>query len=655
MCGIAGIWHIDKSPLEIEKLKRFTDSMFHRGPDGSGYKVFDGPMLGFGHRRLSILDLSESGKQPMEFEQNKLWITFNGEIYNFIEIRNELKTAGFNFKSESDTEVVLAAYTYWGKDCFNKFNGMWAIAIFDPAKNTLLLSRDRFGVKPFYYLQTNNVFAFASETLAFKHLDNFNISPNTDILSYTIDNPVMTEGTGHTIWNNILQLLPGHFMEINLSKPHFEQKRWFQIPQQTNKISYKEAQEEFFRLFENAVKLRLRSDVPVATALSGGLDSSSVYSMLYHLKSKNISAERTDFNKIKGFVATFEGTMQDETEYAQSVVDYCKGDAVFLRTDFNNIIQNIESSTKLFNDISATPICVLGDVYRGMRENKYIVSLDGHGVDEMLYGYRSLAGMAITQSVMALNVTTEEDLKETYLNMFHEQVRESEKEKLNKRIYNLKQISGINTASGKLKYRLKQNLKKIAGKTENIFSYSTNIHSEFLIARNVKAFKNLSDKPVSLSHYDIAEKELAIDFYYRNIPYNMKDFDRAAMQHGIEIRMPFMDYTLVNFVFSLPTDFKIGNGYTKRIMRDSLSSILPEKVRTRKLKIGMGAPINDWFNHQLSTYICDTVSSSSFLQNGLWKGPELQNFVLEKSKNKTWTLSEAQQFWNILNAHLILQ
>lgn len=655
MCGIAGIWHLDKTTLETGKLERFTDSMSHRGPDGSGYKIFMENMLGFGHRRLSILDLSESGKQPMEFGQNKLWITFNGEIYNFIELRNELKTHGFNFKSESDTEVVLAAYSYWGKDCFNKFNGMWAIAIYDLAKNSLLLSRDRFGVKPFYYLQTSKLFAFASETIAFKNLDGFNLTPNNEILSQTIDNPVLTEGTGYTIWNNILQLLPGHFMEINLSKPAFEQKRWFQIEQKPLTISYREAKEEFFKLFENAVKLRLRSDVPVATALSGGLDSSSVYSMLYFLKSKNIQVERTDFNRIKGFVATFEGTMQDETEYARSIVEHCEGEAEFLKTDFNNIIQNIESSTKLFNDISATPICVLGDVYRGMRKSNYIVSLDGHGVDEMLYGYRSLAGMAITQSVMSLDSTNEEDLTQTYLSMFHDDVREQEKEKLYKRVQSLKQILGINTAGGKLKHKLKQNIKKIKGNSAEFFSTPTTINSNFLSTRNLNPLKNLSDKPVSLSNYSIAEKELAIDFYYRNIPYNMRDFDKAAMQHGIEIRMPFMDYNLVNFVFNLPTEFKIGGGYTKRIMRDSFSSILPEKVRTRKLKIGMGAPINDWFNNQLSSYISDTVSSSNFLQNELWRGTELQKMVHEKCKNKNWTLAEAQQFWNILNAHLILQ
>jgi asparagine synthase (glutamine-hydrolysing) len=183
-------------------------------------------------------------------------------------------------------------------------------------------------------------------------------------------------------------------------------------------------------LFENACKIRMRSDVPVACALSGGLDSSSVYSMLYHLKKSNSKEERVNFQSLKGFVATFDGTEQDETDYARSVVDFCKGEAEFLSTDFNNVIKNIESSTRLFNDITATPISVLGDVYKNMRKHNYLVSMDGHGADEMLYGYRSLVGMALTQSLLEMDSQREKDLTETYLAMFHPNHRAEETLKL---------------------------------------------------------------------------------------------------------------------------------------------------------------------------------------------------------------------------------
>jgi len=656
MCGIAGIWHLNEKELESEKLRRFTDALTHRGPDGSGYKLFNEVKLGLGHRRLSILDLSEAGKQPMSYPKSNLHITFNGEIYNFIEIRNELKNLGYQFATDTDTEVVLAAYKQWNFDCFNKFNGMWAVGIYNSDTKQLLLCRDRFGVKPLYYsFKPNDFVAFASETVAFRHLDNFTLSANDELISRSIDNPVYTEGTGYTIWNNIYQILPGHFTEINLNSKNIQQKRWFEIPRKNISISYNEAKEEFFRLTENAVKLRLRSDVPVATALSGGLDSSTVYAMLYHLRNKNLSSERINFNDIKGFVATFEGTLQDETDYAKSVVDFYKGEAEFIKTDFDTIIGNIESSTRLFNDITATPISVLGDVYKSMRSNNYIVSLDGHGVDEMLYGYRSLVGMAINQAIISLDTEYEADLTNTYLEMCHPEFREDERKKLIERSIQLKNLLSINTTAGKIKYAVKQKLKEFLPHKPDLFNPPSVAAVSWLKNKRFSSVKQLSDQPVDLSFYNASEKELAIDFYYRNIPYNMRDFDRAAMQHGIEIRMPFMDYNLVNFVFSLPMKYKVGNGYTKRVMRDSMQNILPEKISKRKLKIGMGAPIADWFNDSLSSYILDTVHSNRFLSNPLWDGKEIQDFVSRNCEHKKWKQKEAQQFWNILNAHIILQ
>jgi len=196
MCGIAGIWNLNGSSLEMNSLRKFTDSISHRGPDGSGYELLNDSMLGFGHRRLSILDLSEAGKQPMFNENRDLVISFNGEIYNFIEIRKELIASGEKFSTETDTEVILTAYKKWGKDCLNKFNGMFAIAIWDVNKKELLLIRDRFGVKPLYYLFIPNViFAFASETIAFKNLSGFNRDVSQKILDISLAEPNIIEGS----------------------------------------------------------------------------------------------------------------------------------------------------------------------------------------------------------------------------------------------------------------------------------------------------------------------------------------------------------------------------------------------------------------------------------------------------------------------------
>ncbi len=653
MCGIAGILNLNAT-LEYDVIKRFTDSMKHRGPDGGDYILLNQNKLAFGHRRLSILDLTDAGKQPMQWS-NRYTITYNGEIYNFIELRKELEIEGIKFYTQTDTEVILAAYHQWGFNCFNKFNGMWALALYDAKTNNLLLCRDRFGVKPLYYLyQQGKQLAFASETLAFKYLENFRLTHDVNHISASLNNPVNIEGTGYTIWEGVKQLLPGHYIQLNLNAVKVEQKRWFEIPKIQLSITYAEAQEEFFSLLSNAVKLRLRSDVPVATALSGGLDSSSVYAMLYHLKKLNLSSERVDFNKIKGFVATFDGTIQDETEYAKAVVEHCKGEAEFLKTDFTSIISTIESSTRLFNDITATPISVLGDVYKSMRQHNYLVSLDGHGVDEMLYGYRSLVGMAITESIVAMDKDQEKDLTNTFVSMFHANLQIEESNRIAIKSQNFKTLLAINSPFGKVKYKLKQKIKSAIGSKPHYYSPVKFLSNQGVSLNELKNSKDLSNKPIDLSYYNTAERELVIDFYYRNIPYNMRDFDRAAMQHGVEIRMPFMDYNLVNFVFSLPMHYKVGHGFTKRVMRDAMKNLLPEKVRLRKLKIGMGAPIHDWFNQQLSQYLLDTVHSQKFLQNNLWEGAKLRDMVEKRCFAKSWELHEAQQFWNILNAHIIL-
>lgn len=655
MCGITGILSLNNQIIELENLNKFSESIKHRGPDGFGCEIFDEGRIGLAHRRLSILDLSESGKQPMT-RFSHLHITYNGEVYNFIELRKELEKVGFSFTSATDTEVIIASYHYWGLECFNKFNGMWAIAIYNSNTHELLLSRDRFGVKPLYYSWVKGSFlAFASETIAFKHLKGFTCQPNEFTFSLAINNPVCVEGTGYTIWKDVKQLLPGHFAIISSNSDNLIQKRWYSIPQRTNHSKYSTAQSEFFDLFADAVRLRMRSDVPVATALSGGLDSSAVFCMLNYLRKKNVEESRIDYQNIKAFVATFDGTIQDETDFAKEVVNYCNGHVEYIESNYKSLIDDIESSTILFNEISGTPISVLGNVYRSMRLSNYFVSLDGHGVDEMLYGYKSLVGMAIMQAIEEGNTDYEYDLINTYLNMFLPEQRHYERIKLDEKSKSLRKLLGYGSLIGRIKYLGKRGMRCIYGEDVEHYRFETKLGSQYLNILEVNAPDSLTNFPISLAGLSTGEKELYIDFYYRNIPYNMRDFDRASMQHGIEIRMPFMDYRLVEFIFSLPTKYKVGDGFTKRIMRDSLKDIMPSMVTQRKGKIGMGAPIHDWFNGPLNEYVKDTFSSHNFLTNNIWKGYKLRDIAIKKSKDRSWDLNTAQEFWAFLNAHIILK
>lgn len=234
MCGIAGIWQFNNNQLGIDKLKRFTDAMRHRGPDGADYKIFDNANLGLGHRRLSILDLSEAGKQPMSYADGRYWITYNGEVFNFLELKSELMSLGFKFMTSTDTEIILAAYQMWGSDCQLRFNGMWAFAIWDQKEKSLFLSRDRFGIKPLYYLNTKDIFAFASETYAFKYLEGYNRRINPNTFKTNISNYEALEGYGYSIFEDIYQVLPGHSIEYKLGS-EIKQKQWWNTNK--NKVS----------------------------------------------------------------------------------------------------------------------------------------------------------------------------------------------------------------------------------------------------------------------------------------------------------------------------------------------------------------------------------------------------------------------------------
>lgn len=305
MCGIVGIWHFNNQSLSQSKLRTFTDSLQHRGPDGSGYYTDPETPLGLGHRRLSILDLSDSGKQPMTYAQGRYQMTYNGEVFNFLELRQELESLGYQFVSETDTEVILAAYHQWGQDCLLKMNGMWGLAIWDTQKRELFLARDRFGIKPLYYLHIpQQIFAFASETIAFRHLEDHHLQTHPQHLQLNLQNIEALEGTGHTIYQNIFQLLPGHYLKISPNQ-EIQQKRWWNTQEHLPQIptSYEQQVQQFTQIFQDACKIRMRSDVPLASALSGGLDSSSVYCTLHQLMQDQSLLSRVPDNWQKAYVA----------------------------------------------------------------------------------------------------------------------------------------------------------------------------------------------------------------------------------------------------------------------------------------------------------------------------------------------------------------
>lgn len=647
MCGIAGIWNLDDRCISIHELTNFTDTQFHRGPDGSGYTLYEHETVGLGHRRLSILDLSENGKQPLEYLEGRYSITFNGEIYNFIELRKELSLKGYAFRSDSDTEVILAAYDCWGKACLSKFNGMWAFAIWDNHLKKLFLSRDRFGVKPLHYLyMPNKVFAFASETIAFKHLEGFQRNYNTQLLSRSLMAFSSIESTGYTIYDNILQLLPGHYIELEKNKPLIQKRWWNTLDNIVEYPKKYEDQVDYFKeIFEDACKLRLRSDVPIASALSGGVDSSAVYCMLHYLMQKNGgTTERMPSNWQKAFVATFPNTSVDERKYAEEVIHFTKGNVKYLIPDYTHLINDIEKSTQLFDGVSGGPIICLTDVYKGMRNDNIVVSMDGHGVDEMMYGYRNSVYSLMVEALENDDVAAL-DLKNTYLDILFPEERAQKNDAINKMFAYHKNEGFLHRKMRKFKNNL------LAKKPVNGLDAINS--SDWLLEKEIKSFPYLTSDFYGGKHHKTKESIIYNHFHYDELPYNLRDFDRGSMQHSIEIRMPFMDYRLVSFIFSIPQASKIGGGFTKRILRDSMKGIMPETIRQRKLKIGLGSPMKEWFNTPMNEYIMDETSSESFIQSTIFDGKKIKNWAIQKCKEKNWSETDCSLFWPYLNTHLL--
>lgn len=645
MCGIAGIWKLNTSNLTHPDLQRFTDSLKHRGPDGSGYFIDKQLPVGLGHRRLSILDLSNLGQQPMSFANERYWLTYNGEVFNFLELRQELEKLDHIFVSQTDTEVILAAYHEWGKDCLMKMNGMWALAIWDTQKQELFLARDRFGIKPLYYLHIpNQLFAFASETIAFRHLEDYHPQINPLHLQINLQDIQALEGQGHTIYQNTFQVLPGHCITIKQGQP-IEQKKWWDTSQNIPEIpqSYDDQIVKFKEIFQDACRIRMRSDVPLASALSGGLDSSSVYCTLHQMMQGQISLDRIPDNWQTAYVGTFPGTTQDETRFAKQVVEHIQGQAKYIAPDYNNLTSKLLETTIKFDNLATTPLFIVSEIYQNMAQNGIKVSMDGHGVDEMLLGYPNLVLNAYHHYYAEQSIAEAIDAIKTYGELFPENARPGIVKTYLEELSAAKDFRFYKKA---ITQKLKRFLPVKQSKSPQTASWLPAHSQELtpLIPQNTSATPSLSG----------VHQVLHENFHRTTLPMILRNFDRASMQHGIEIRMPFMDWRLVTFTFGLPLSSKLGNGFTKKILRDAMQGTLPETIRTRKLKIGLNAPMPEWFNGVLQELILDKVHSHTFIKSDIWNGEVIAKFAEQKSKNNSWTWADCAKFWPYLNAHILV-
>jgi len=554
VCGISGIINKNNCRVIQNDIQEMNDLIVHRGPDDEGY--YFGNNFAFGHRRLSIIDLSSDGHQPMHY-LDKYTITYNGEVYNYLEIKKELLKYGYQFDSNTDTEVILASYDKWGEECVNKFNGMWAFAIFDKEKNTIFCSRDRFGIKPFYYTEVDGKFLFASEIKQLLRFYNINYVNKTILGDYLLYG--LEEHTNETFFKNIYKLGASCNLIYDLKVHKYKIDKYFKVElnKKLESLSENESIECIKNRLYGSISLRLRSDVKVGTCLSGGLDSSSIAA----IASKKFQ-EQTD----EKFIAIHAKSIEkktDESHFAQEVAKYCNLDMKIVEPYLEDITNNINEVFYTQEEPFGGPsIFMQYFVMKKAKENNCKVMLDGQGGDETLFGYENYYSVYFAGLLIKLKLVqyVKDLLKLPNFKLSKKRIMINSISILMSRsmIDKIKKLFGINMLDIKIEIDKK--------KLGYIFDFRT--FKQFQI------------------------RELAI----RNLPHLLKYEDKNSMRHSVETRLPFVDYKFVQSALSMNDSLKFKNGYLKYILRKVVTNILPKNIVWRTNKFGFEAPTDMWID-----------------------------------------------------------
>lgn len=580
MCGINGFNFYNQT-----LINRMNKSIEYRGPNGKG--TYLDTHISLGQVRLSIIDLSNAGKQPMNYKDknNDLEIIFNGEIYNYIEIKNELLKKGYVFKSDSDTEVILVSYLEYGINCVKKFNGMWAFCIYDKKKKILFCSRDRLGVKPFVYYYKNKKFIFSSEIKALLEHKSLKINSkkniNSEMLDFYFSNSFIP--SPHTIYNDVYKLNPGHNLVFNLKSGTLKKSKYYELPDYNPAANKKELIDGGVRLLKDAVKIRMRSDVPVGAFLSGGLDSTSVVGCM-----KNF----TELNKLNTFSIGFSGKY-DESKYISIAKNFFKTKhfhKYFTKKEF-------EKYLKVYSFLFDEPFCDYSifpslEVSK-MAKKKVTVVLSGDGGDEIFAGYRNynIASMISLFKIIPKKI----------------------RERLNK----------INTPFKILKY-VKRLSELSVQKNELFFLNDEKNNKNSLFQKwSIKNMKYCLKK----TNNNLLEAIRVYDLLFNNLSDNFcTKVDKTSMYYAIETRSPYLDYRFAEFSQKIPTKWKANINNSKIIMKSIIKKYMPKSILNRK-KQGFTPPIKEWVNDNYKTEINNAVK----ILKGL--NPNWYNFFNSLNKN----------------------
>ena len=655
MCGITGIFSRGGG-VDPALLKKATAAIRHRGPNDEGYLLVgavsgrcdlrsgedsipqaksssrsiteptDEPIaVGLGWRRLSIIDLSPTGHQPISNEDGTIWLIYNGEVYNYIELRRELEAKGYRFRTKSDTEVIVHAYDAWGPDCLGRFNGMWGLAIWDAKRKQLFCARDRFGVKPFYYSSTGSTFAFASEIKALLVGSSFQRRANSravhDYLSYAL-----LDHTEETFFAGIKQLPPSHYLLIDASGT-LSVHRYYTLTAESNHGPYEETEgkryaKEFGELLRDAVKLRMRTDVPLGSCLSGGLDSSTIVCLANTLMAESGVIDRKLIgDHQKTFTAVYDDPRFSERPYVDNVTGRTGAKAHFVTPDGERLWTELRQI--IFHQdepFISSSIYAQWNVMRLAAENGITVLLDGQGGDELLAGYPWHKSIYHAELFRRLRLAA-----------LHMELRGSAA------------IEGRSYST-----LLGEMFKKMMGGiiprylVERALEPDTVMNREFS-SRHVREWGLLGKSNTDLQHR-LFEEETQL-----NLQQLLHYEDRNSMAFAIEARVPFIDYRVVEYGMRIPSAYKIRRGWSKYVLREATEGIIPPEIQWRRDKMGFVTPQSLWIQKLLPKI--REVLTEGMLRSSAFVNAEAVKMKLGEGVPR---ISE-NLLWRILNLELWMQ
>lgn len=620
MCGIAGIINFNTGDkVDQDVLKLMTDTIKHRGPDDEGF-YFDNS-VGFGHRRLSIIDI-EGGHQPMTNEDETIWIVYNGEIYNYLELRRDLAGKGHKFKTHSDTEVIIHLYEEYGEKCLERLNGMFAFALWDKTKKRLFAARDRLGIKPFYYYFDESEFIFASEIKAILKHDDIKAEPNWNgILDYLTFQFCLGD---KTLFNGIKKLLPGHYLVLHPQDPDHNlsiHKYWdldFTIDTYHTEDFFSD---KLLRLIEDSARLQLRSDVPLGAHLSGGLDSSTITCIASSLLDSD--------SALKTFTGGFrEGKDYDETGYAEIVSKFANTEYFNIFPTASDFVETLPKLIYYLDEPVAGPGVFPQYFVSKLASEKVKVVLGGQGGDEIFGGYaRYLVGY-LEQCLKGAIFETQEEgkhvvtldsiipnltLLQRYRPMLQYFWTDGLFEPMDRRYFKL-----IDRSNG-LENLLTADLLKIR-KSYSVFDSFQQIFNN----PNTSSYFN------KMTHFDI--KTL--------LPALLQVEDRTSMAVSLESRVPLLDHRIVELIASMPPTMKFRGGAAKYIFKRAIRNVVPKEVLDRKDKMGFPVPLSEWYQDSLKGFLQEVLLSDRAKERGIYNMDSIEKAIETERKfgRQVWGL-----------------